>query len=726
MKRTLLLSLSIVVGFLSIHAQTIQVGAPKEMSTKESQMLQTLPEEVKVQPYSLVEKTVISLPEKHTLHTLGTKTFNPELRASSADYRFFENFESYDGIQADWLPEGWTEQNKTGAQYDPVTGKNKTWYVQGYTTGTTDGRYYAWINFDSEKEQDEWLISPSFVPGPNEHLFFDLHYSPFYMYYRNVERGVWDFNFDDPTVTMQVYVSNDNGTNWNLLWDAHNTTDVYTEANINNYTGGWRELFVSLSNYAGRSIKVAFRYVGKNGDSMALDNIRLDQATPRASYIAPRGYFNVGLSPNFYTLRTQNLLGNAYSPSTWRNTSNSQSESFRWEFERPGSTNQKDIYSDVNPEISHPAGVFAAPTLTASAGSRTSTFSWGNGTQGYFIAGGGSGFLIGDSEIEVFGAGNYDLEKGIRVYGNGEKDYNFGTTLDLSIDGLANYFEAPAEPYVLKGMWVTLLEFDAPENAVFEMIIHRVGEAPDGNGLIMTDTIATAVCMASDVIGPITEGVLFSLPFGQMKMKDPIMDLYYYDLLVIDEDILIEFKGFNKPGIELAAFTQQINTGTHNYAYTFVLQGSNRVIQAYNNNTALLFNLEVIYPYLHTEDLTFNAPSTGGRKDFTIESPFVPSDWWFEEELPDWIESTYDYNENTRAKTLRLTAKALPFGTTGRSETITLFTYGSSLSIQVNQGVVSRSQAPNSLDIEYKKSDFPARNPSSNKIRIPGNIIIEE
>ena len=727
MKKILLSLVVATIGFSSIQAQTIQVGAPKKMSTQESQMLQNLPEEVKAQPYSLGKESMIQLPAKYTMQTIGAKTFNPKLRATSAEGSFFESFESYDGKQADWLPEGWTELNKTGAQYDPITGKNKTWYVQGYTTGTTDGRYYAWINFDSENEQDEWLISPSFVPRTDEFLFFDLHYSPFYMYYKNVERGVWDFDFDNPTVTLQVYASNNDGASWNLLWDAHNTTDVYTTANINNYAGVWRGLFCSLSPYVNQSIKIAFRYVGKNGDSMALDNIRLDKATPQASYIPPRGYFHVGVSPNFYTLTTQYLLGNAYSPSTWRNQSNSQSEFFAWEFEKPENTKEKVVYSDRNPIVTYPAGTFKVPTLTAGAGSRTSTYFWGSERNpGSFVAGGGFGISDGNGGVETFGSGNYDLEKGIAAYQNSQGEFIFGTTSDQSIDGVANYFEAPEQPYAFRDMWITLSAFKAPDDAKFELIIHRVESAPDGNGLIMTDTIATAVCTAADVIGPINEAnnALFSLPFNRMKMKDPETGLYYTDALVIDEDIFVELKGFNKPGIELAVFSQVMNVIPNNFAYIFVNQpGSGRTLTSYNGNTALLFNLNVVYPYLHTENPVFNAPTTGGRKDFAIGSPFVPTDWWLETSLPDWIEMSYEYDSTTSRKTLSLITKALPNGVAGRSETITIFTYGTSLSIQVNQGTVLRSQEVTPQDIEYKKSNFPARTLPSDKIRIPNNNI---
>jgi hypothetical protein len=141
-----------------------------------------------------------------------------------------------------------------------------TWCRVGtITSGTTtitpsDGAWQTGFWWDYN-HQDEWLISPAFNCPQGATLIFDT-----YCFYGSIN--------DDH---YYVKISNNNGTTWNVLWDA------------STLTGGWNAyqvpVEIELSAYIGQQVKVAWHADDPNASSDGMwynwfiDNVEVSNQT---------------------------------------------------------------------------------------------------------------------------------------------------------------------------------------------------------------------------------------------------------------------------------------------------------------------------------------------------------------------------------------------------------------------------------------------------------------
>ena len=124
----------------------------------------------------------------------------PALSMTAQQPVLSENFEAWDGVTADWLPEGWSEIN-TNAEQAAMNDGIFTWQVASKRTGQTipdavEGSrfaivYYAYGYDENNRRvdlaQDEWLVSPQFAVQAGDSLLFQLGYSPLYLFDLNNE-----------------------------------------------------------------------------------------------------------------------------------------------------------------------------------------------------------------------------------------------------------------------------------------------------------------------------------------------------------------------------------------------------------------------------------------------------------------------------------------------------------------------------------------------------------
>lgn len=156
----------------------------------------------------------------------------------------FEGFEG--GVMP---PAGGWETFHRGATTRP-------WQVTATPSFVYEGTYAGWVNYDSAAASDEWLLTP--VIDTTNLLDLELHFMA-------------QSDTDWPTATMKVWVTDAEGVPLTAdpIWDL--VRDEVWEG-----TFDYHEIVEDLSAYDGTGeIRIAWQYVGQDGDSFGLDNITL-------------------------------------------------------------------------------------------------------------------------------------------------------------------------------------------------------------------------------------------------------------------------------------------------------------------------------------------------------------------------------------------------------------------------------------------------------------------
>ena len=183
--------------------------------------------------------------------TLGLKTgqvhatFDKTLTMGSRDILLEENFDT-EGVfpPVDWL--------------QAVTNADNTW-EQGNVTDhdfnvvDPNSIYSAicpWVTAD----QDEWLIS-SEINANGE--------TPLNLTWYAGTSGTW---LD--AATLKCLITTDDGATWTELWDAYNEIDP-------NADWDWNKVVINLDAYAGSPFKIAWEYVGNDGDIAGVDGVQV-------------------------------------------------------------------------------------------------------------------------------------------------------------------------------------------------------------------------------------------------------------------------------------------------------------------------------------------------------------------------------------------------------------------------------------------------------------------
>ena len=221
-----------------------------------------------------------------------------------ANITFYEGFENYrEAYGMNWIPADWTKINtpeNVPTEEQLSHSINNSWYVylssNMFQDMTTDGEKEAFIHFGysdpdnglNNDAQDEWLVTPEITLQNNETLHFLLQADFFDVY--DCDDFDWSaLTYPQPRVvvnTMKVMLTEDDGANWTELWDlATNVADKMTDRECyDNSDLHIRRMQTDLSAYAGKNVKLAFRYVRKGngwyGNSMILDSVTVSHPSP--------------------------------------------------------------------------------------------------------------------------------------------------------------------------------------------------------------------------------------------------------------------------------------------------------------------------------------------------------------------------------------------------------------------------------------------------------------
>ncbi|MDE6287544.1 MAG: choice-of-anchor J domain-containing protein [Muribaculaceae bacterium] len=413
---------------------------------------------------------------------------------ANSDLALFESFEAwpvynddYD-IDLTWLPENWTAQ-RLGDVAEMGSWFPFLQYSYYYPT-PADGQYYFMI-MGTEEERDEWLISPEFEIEDGMELSYYLFYQPFYLFSTdNINWDTYEYEGDKVvTATFQVMIKAEGEQEWTKINDIADKYMDYTgEELIYAQPTGMEKQQVSLADYAGKKVQLAFRYVGTDGDTMWLDAIRVG-VTPleNVSYALPAHTFYWGWNTSFTSMNNTVAQVPVFTPITFTNTSE-ENATYEWKYIDPmtgmDATSDDQINlvltykPDYTDEETKANNVYDAPALIASAPGKAS----GIYAPDMLIQAGGAANLdlssgtynfsifpflfndddisgialmdsqIGDPSIPIFGHNMHTNEYWFNYTANGDEDANPETCYNR-LEGIANlYMPEQGETIVVNGV----------------------------------------------------------------------------------------------------------------------------------------------------------------------------------------------------------------------------------------------------------------------------------
>lgn len=156
------------------------------------------------------------------------------------------------GTQVTLLQEGFDGQFPPAGWQRSITNSNNTWLqgnLQDLNFNTIDPASVAsalcpWV----AENQNEWLITPSLSLGTNSIVEFYVGYSTDWL----------------AAATISLLISTD-GVNYTQIWTAENDGQPW----------GWRSRSIDLSAFNNQSVKLAWRYLGNDGDYVGVDGVHV-------------------------------------------------------------------------------------------------------------------------------------------------------------------------------------------------------------------------------------------------------------------------------------------------------------------------------------------------------------------------------------------------------------------------------------------------------------------
>lgn len=580
-------------------------------------------------------------------------------------------------------------------------------------------------------EQDEWIASPvvSSVQATN-YISFDLAYTPLYTHLFAKEGGKIDITRIAYDVEVLVTTSTRSTTidpaNYTCLFKLSDiVAEMFKGVDVNDPKElttlealRWQHFKISLADYAGKNIRVAFRYKGIMAGNVMLDAVRVSDMLPVAMYDKPDGSFYFGFSTDARLSMTKNALIPAYKQVKWTNYSNQDSDSFVWNYEvngEKGESTEKDlIMSSVNP------GTIYWPTLESISGIRSDKYFGATDMNGDGLlqpteAGtakvGGDGVITypdaTQGQIQVdFGLGNFDATKlyWLGELTNGGDVFAFGTGSSSfwaamtdyaynAVSGIANFFDKPASTYVFNRVTLPLGAWES-WGASLVCTVYKAVELP-GGGLAITDEVLgqTSVNQADYI--PTSKGYILSFNFPNvMEVNDPIC----ISITGIDNDMLMKFapitQALNHDSDMGYAFVILKNQSTGNQWWCEIAGALKALEQAGNMQVSHAIGMNAIFPYLHSNDGdVFDASVNGETKAFDIESYWYPEkkdaqslDGWDIQCPESWIKVEKTLDVDAQKAGIVITADPLPAGVDGRATRVTIKATGCEETITVIQG----------------------------------------
>lgn len=574
------------------------------------------------------------------------------------DTLLIEGFEAFTGTDQTWLPTGWTR--KTTNTFD----MKKTWFIGAPQASLNSSKYLSFVEFDYDNASDEWLITPELTLGAQNDMIFYLLSNPSEMFYTD-KYGVT--HKDQITATFQIMISV-NGGEYTTLFDAAKDVN-YTDDEFKKI--GYRQMRVKLHDYASKKVKIGFRYVGKGGGSIGLDDIFIGNLYPSAWYYRPIGtYYNgfsdeLTFSPGYFVPAYKDLQ---FVNDSW------YSDRYYWDgLYRDGYSYLES--TEFSPTFSVSTVAADLPYLTSYLDNKNSTFQYNYRGSGSLKAG-HYGYAM-----------NVDINNSIVAPKFTNSDYFlFGTyhstpatpeQRPFSFEAIGNWFEKPAQKAIVSNISVILGTLTGPADTELTLDAMRVEES----------------------------GSLTLLTSGKLKISDAkdlneqfkILHFSLNDTLFVDYPVLYMLRGYNVPGVSLGAYCNNYSDMQESNAFILIKYDDNQETVLRNasslyGNYSLLFIPSLAFPVLHPDKENIVCEVSAGTAAISIETTFTP-DKLKVYTADDWVTlsgATFDNNPAKFLFSLELAYEALPAGMQGRSSSIRITQLGTDdLIIPIYQGTVS-------------------------------------
>lgn len=520
------------------------------------------------------------------------------LRAPKASvpegYVLFESFEGWDGEDVEWVPDGWTVEQKGKVELD------ESWipYKPGeYDLPVPDGKYGFKVTWGSD-EQDEWLISPYVEVPDGMDLSYWVALYPMWLYviddHVDWSTGEW-IGEREVAATLQIWVQPE-GSDWVMLKDYFDQYKDYTFEELQMIYHEGTDV-VSLKDYYGKKIRVAFRYVGYDGDETFIDAVAIGYPKlENVSYLRPGAtqFWGLERSPDMVALSTSIAAYPVYYPTVWTNNNPQENVAYTWSYADPETgeivsttDNPENLEVTYHPDYSNEETIknnlFPTPVLRAEADHAVPVE-----YQAPFAmiqAGGAAEYATGNTDYRFttlpFNLQDLDLsvttvndskvgDMAIPVFG-----YNGANTdqywLNYSLNG-APEFEGDFSHLIAIGN-LYYPENDAPlvvhggnvygfgqisDNAQLTMSIRAISEETHDAGYDVMEVVASKTISGADIIRQDPQKSYMCLPFD---FDEPVVlqksdDVWAY---------MIMFEGFHSEHVSYFAPLQNLNEESEDY-----------------------------------------------------------------------------------------------------------------------------------------------------------------
>lgn len=508
------------------------------------------------------------------------KTFSPTL--SRVNYQdgasLDEDFEGVDFSVDGWLPDGWYIISES----EEGLGDSQKWNIDmgdGFNVITPEGNYGATISFGADMlEQDERLVTPFLNIRPNDELSFMLFSSPIFFY--DLSHGTLDYQTGEfigdkilkGDLTVEV---REEGGDWQQIWSMMEYFDAFPVMQLL-YYNDVESFTISLSEFEGKRIEIAFRYKAKDAHTVMIDAVRVGFSQLQGiSYSLPKEtlYWGMDRSKSWMSLNFTVAQYPVYSPITWTNYSAADCINYQWDYIDPITkdwTISKDdlelsvtYFPDYSSELTCRNNMYEMPVLKGSAENAVDA-SFTSDVP-YFQAGGKPEFMATGYDDEQFmlemGLLPFDLNKydlnfmvadfdkvndhAVPVFGHNSNtgalwlNYLVGSNPqpgdDVQLNGILNWMYPTDSPLVVTGAHVLAFGKDIDPSVEFKVEIVPVDEA----GSFSDASIASASCKANDMMRNPNTGLPYEMFNILFDFSEPVIIDNSYPAYAV------RFTGFN-------------------------------------------------------------------------------------------------------------------------------------------------------------------------------------